>query len=103
MLISSSNQMCLEHAKEIFDKPQKDLFNNVLHASIGDHLTLTLRGFVVRNQISNLTLDSSFDHNSCILGLNEQCKGISSYTLQDLSNGIHGAQFDVCLPFQLRF
>jgi hypothetical protein len=93
----------LEHAREIFYSPQKDFFNNVLHASIKDHLMPTLKGFVVRNQIPNLTPDSSFDHNSCILGLNEKCKGISTSTLQDLSNGILGAQFDVYLPFQLRF
>jgi len=82
---------------------KKKKFNNLLHASIRDHLMPTLRGFMVRNQIPNLTLGSSFDHNSCILSLNEQCKNILAIALQDLSNGILGAQFYFILPCQLRF
>jgi hypothetical protein len=73
--ISSSNQAFLEHAREISYNPQKDLSNNVLHASIGDNLTFALRGFVVGNQILNLTPILFFYHNSCISGLNEQCEG----------------------------
>jgi len=46
-----------------------------LHSLIGSHLTPSLRGFVVGNQIPNLTPNPSFDHNSCILSINEQCKG----------------------------
>jgi hypothetical protein len=65
----------LEHEREISYSPQKDLSNGVLHAPIGDHLALALKGFMVRNQIPNLTPNLSFDHNSCILGLNEQCEG----------------------------
>jgi hypothetical protein len=55
---------------------QKDLSKGVLHAPIIDHLTLALKGFVVGNQIINLTPNPSFDHNSCILYLNEQCNNI---------------------------
>jgi hypothetical protein len=75
MFISSSNQTCLEHVMVIFYSPQKDLFNSVLHSPIKDDLTSILRGFMVMSQIGNLTLDLSFDQNSCILGQNEQCKG----------------------------
>ncbi len=46
--------------------PQKDLSSGVLHAPIRGHLTPALKRFVVRNQIPNLTLSPSFDHNSCI-------------------------------------
>jgi hypothetical protein len=66
MFISSSNQACLEHARAIFYSFQKDIFNGVLQAPIRAHLALTLKGFVVGSQILNLTLNLSFDHNSCI-------------------------------------
>ncbi len=69
--ISSSNQVFLEHMKKPSYSPQNDLFNNVLHAPIENHLTSTLRGFVVGSRIPNLTPASSFDHNSCISCLNE--------------------------------
>ncbi len=62
----------LEHARALYYGLQKDLSNDVLHALIGNHSTLTLRGFVVGNQIPNLTPILSFDHNSCISYLNEQ-------------------------------
>jgi hypothetical protein len=75
MLISSSNQTCFEHARAIFYIPQKDFSNGVLNPPIEDHLTPTLREFVVGNQIPNLTPNPSFDHNSCISNLNEQCEG----------------------------
>jgi hypothetical protein len=82
--ISSSNQTYLEYAREIFYSPQKDLSNDVLHASIKDHLTPILRGFIIGSQIHNLTSKLSFDHNSCISGLNEQCEGILGiYTLRN--------------------
>jgi hypothetical protein len=71
MLIYPSKQVCLEHTRTIFYIPKKDLSNGVLHAPIKYHFTLILRGFVVRSQIGNLTPNLSFDHNSCILGLNE--------------------------------
>ncbi len=45
--------------------------NHILHAPIGDHLIHALKGFVVGNQILNLTFNLSFDHNSCISSLNE--------------------------------
>jgi hypothetical protein len=64
----------LEHTRAIFYSPQKDLSNGVLQAPIRDHLTPSLRGFVVGSQIPNFTLDPSFDHKLCILVLNEQCK-----------------------------
>jgi hypothetical protein len=78
-----SNQIYLEYAREISYNPQKDLYNGALHAPIEDHLTPILRGFVVGSQIHNLTPKLSFDHNSCILGLNEQCEGtLNIYTLR---------------------
>jgi hypothetical protein len=58
---------------------QKDLSNTILHPPIEDHLTFALRGFVVRNQIPNLTFDPSFDHNSCISYLNEKYEGNSRH------------------------
>jgi hypothetical protein len=69
------NQTCLGHVKAISYNPQKDLSNGVSHTLIGTHLTLTLKGFVIKNEILNLTPNLSFDHNSCISILNEQCKG----------------------------
>jgi hypothetical protein len=75
MIIFSSNQTCLDNATIIYYSPQKDLFNNLLHAQIGNLLTLAQRWFVVENQISNLTPSLSFDHNSCISYLNEQWDG----------------------------
>ncbi len=73
-LISSSKQAYLEHVKTIFYSLQKDLFNN-LHALRRDHLTHVLMGFVVESQIPNFTSNLFFNHNSCILGLNEHCEG----------------------------
>jgi hypothetical protein len=64
----------LEYARKISYSFQNDLSKNVLHTPIKDHLTSILKGFV-RNQIHNLTSELSFDHNSSILGLNEQCEG----------------------------
>jgi len=78
MFISSSNQVHYEHIKVVTFSPQKDIFNGVLHIPIGDDLTPTLKGFVVRSQIPNLTLDFSFDCNSYISGVIAQCKGILS-------------------------
>jgi hypothetical protein len=69
--ISSSNQTFLEHARVITYIPQKDIFNDASYAPIGDHLTHVLRGFVAGNQTPYLTFGPSFDHNSCISGLNE--------------------------------
>jgi hypothetical protein len=61
--------------------PKKDLSNSVLHSQIKDYLTPTLRGFVVRSQIPNLTPIPSFDHNSCTSGFNEQCENtLNIYT-----------------------
>ncbi len=69
----------------IFYIPQNDFSNGVLHALIRDHLTPTLKGFVLESQIPNLTPNHSFDHNSCILGLNEQCEGtLGIYTSRPL-------------------
>jgi len=53
----------------------------------------------VGNQIPNLTLAPSFDHNSLKSGLNENARAFEASTLQDLSNGVLGAQFGACLPF----
>jgi hypothetical protein len=74
MYISSSKQACLEHARAISYSSQKDIcIKGVLHAPIINHLALALRGFMVGSQILNLTLNPSFDHNSCIIDINEQC------------------------------
>ncbi len=91
-----------EHASKISHNSQKDFSNGVLHAPIEDDLILVLRGFVVMNQVPNLTPNPFLDHNLCILGLNGQCKGTLTSTFQELSNDILGAPFGVCLPFQLR-
>jgi hypothetical protein len=53
--------------KEISYSLQNHLSNGVLHAPIGDDLTLVLKGLMIESQIG---IDLSFDHNSCILGLN---------------------------------
>jgi hypothetical protein len=71
MIIKLSNQVRLEHEKAIFYNPQKDFFNGVLHVLITYHLIPILIGFVIESQILNLIPDLSFDHNSCILTLNE--------------------------------
>ncbi len=65
----------LDHTKVIFYSPKKNLSNGVWHIPIGDHLTPAFRKFVVMSQIPNLIIDISFDHNSCISYLNEQCEG----------------------------
>jgi len=65
MLISSSNQAFLEHARGLAYIPQKYIFNGVFHSLIKNHLTFALKGFVVGSQIPNLTPSFSFDHNSC--------------------------------------
>jgi hypothetical protein len=65
----------LEDVKIISYNPQIDISNSVWHAPIGVHLALALKEFVIRSQIPNLNLDLSFDHNLCILNLNESCEG----------------------------
>jgi len=70
MLISFSNKIYLKHYREISSNPRKGLSNGVLHAPIKDHLTLVLKGFVIKSQNFNLILDLSFYHNLCNLGLN---------------------------------
>jgi hypothetical protein len=70
------NQVCFENARAISYSFWKYLSNDIHHASIELHLIPAFKGFVVESQIRNLTLAHSFDHNSCKLGLNEQCKGI---------------------------
>jgi hypothetical protein len=57
MFISFSNQTCLEHVIALSYSPQKDISNGVLHTPIKNHLTPALKGFVVKNQIPNLTPD----------------------------------------------
>jgi hypothetical protein len=65
----------LGHANAISYNLQTDLFNGVSNTPIRTHLTPVLKGFAVKNLISNLTPNLSFDHNSCISILNKQCKG----------------------------
>jgi hypothetical protein len=82
----------LDHTKVIFHSPKKNLSNGVWHIPIGDHLTPTLRKFVIRNQILNLIIDPSFDHNSCISYLNEQCEGtLDIYTLKPFQWDLGGS------------
>jgi hypothetical protein len=53
------------------------------HTPIKAYLALALKGFVVGSEIFNLNFNPSFYYNSCISGVNEQCKGIlSSYILK---------------------
>jgi len=73
--ISFSNQIFFKNSKIISYSPQKDLSKGLKHALIGPHLTPTFKGFVVKNQIPNLTLAPSFDHNSRKSSLNEQWEG----------------------------
>jgi hypothetical protein len=102
MVIYSSKQAYLEHVNAISHSLQKYIFNDVLQVLIKDHLTLTIRGFVIISQISNLALDLSFYHNSWILGLNEQCKGaLGIYTSRPFQWCLE-AQFGAYLPFQPR-
>ncbi len=69
--------LCLFQVKHVlsmqnkFHNLQKDLSNGIWYISIEINITLTLKRFVVRNQILNLTPKFSFDYNSCILGLNK--------------------------------
>jgi hypothetical protein len=73
-VISSLKQTCLEHARAIFYSLERDLFKDVLHTLIKDHLAPTFSGFLVKSQIPNLVPNVCV--NSCILGLNEQCEGV---------------------------
>ncbi len=72
MLISFSNQFVWNKQVHYFITLKK-IFLVVYCAPIRDNLTPVLRGFVVGSQIFNLTFALSFDHNSCISCLNEQC------------------------------
>jgi len=83
LVIYISNQVCLEHVREISYSYQKDISNGVWHTPIKAYLAHTLKGFMVGSEIFNLNLNPSFDYNSCISSLNEQCKGIlGSYILK---------------------
>jgi hypothetical protein len=64
IIIFSSNQTCLEHARAISYNLQKDLSNDALHAPINNLFTLAPREFVVGSQIPNLIPNLSFDPNS---------------------------------------
>jgi hypothetical protein len=75
MLISLSNQVCFEHMRAISYSPYKNISSGVSYTPIKDDLTPILRGFVVGSKILNLIPNLFLGHNSCILGLNEQCKG----------------------------
>ncbi len=88
MFIFSSNQTCLKNEKIRFFCFQKNLSNRVLHAPIKDHLTIFLKRFVVGNQIKNLILAFSFNYNSCISSLNNQCEGILCIYISNLFNNI---------------
>jgi hypothetical protein len=79
--------------------PQNDLSKVVLHAPIKNHWTLALRGFVIGSENFNLIPALSFDHNSCILGLNEHCKNILGIYTSRPFQWYHGAQFGACLFF----
>jgi hypothetical protein len=62
-LISFSNRVFFKNSRAIFYIPQKYFSNGLYHAPIEPHLTLAFKGFVVGNQIPNLTF-TPFDHNS---------------------------------------
>ncbi len=102
LLIYFSNQACLEHAKEISYNSQRDISNGVWHAPIKAYLAPFLKGFVVGSEIFNLTIDLSFDYNSCISSLNDWCKGILGSYIFKYFQWYFGAQIGVCLPFQLK-
>jgi hypothetical protein len=57
---------------------------------------------MVESQIPNLTFGPSFDHNSCNLGLNEQCEAIVGIFTSKPFQWYPRAQFGACLPFQRR-
>jgi hypothetical protein len=57
---------------------------------------------VVGSEIFNLTIDLSFDYNSCISSLNDWCKGILGSYIFKYFQWYFGAQIGVCLPFQLK-
>ncbi len=71
LFIYFSNQVCLEHAREISYSCQRDISNGVWHTPIKVYLAFVLKGFVVGSENFNLTFDPSFEYNSCILGLNK--------------------------------
>jgi len=80
-----SSQVYFENLRAISYSPQKNLSSDVSHAPIEAHLLPTFKGFIVGNQIPNLTLAPSFDHNSCKSSLNEQCKvTLSIYALKKI-------------------
>jgi hypothetical protein len=92
----------LEHVRATSYNPQKDFYKRVSHTPIKDHLTLALRRFVVGSQIPNLTPNLSFDHNSCISCLNEQCEGtLGIYTLIPFQ--WYSKKFGVFFCFKPRF
>jgi len=76
MFIYLLNQTFFEHVMTRTYSFRKYFSIDVLQVLIKHHLTLNLRGFMVKSQILNLTPSPYFDHNSCISSLNEQCKGI---------------------------
>jgi hypothetical protein len=102
MFIFSSNQVYYEHIRVVTYSLQKYLFNSVLHVPIEDDLTLTLRGFVVGSQISNLTLDFSFYCNSCISSVIEQCKGILGIYISKHFQWYHGGLIGCVFTFSTR-
>jgi hypothetical protein len=93
----------LEHRRAITYSLQKYLSNGVLFAPIGDHLTLTLKGFVIGSQIPNLTPDPSFDHNSCISSLNDQGEGTLEIFILRPFQWYFGGPIWCFLSFQPKF
>jgi hypothetical protein len=79
----------------------KYLSNGVFHTPIEDNLTPTLREFMVRSKIPNFTPDL-IHHNSCIFGLNEQCKGtLSLYTSRNFQ-WYHGGPIECFFSFSTK-
>jgi hypothetical protein len=76
--ISFSNQFFLENVMAIFYSFQKILSNSVWQTPIKPHLTPNFKGYMVGNQILNLTFIFFLYHNSCKSGLNEPCEGTLS-------------------------
>jgi hypothetical protein len=76
LFIYFSNQVCFENAREISYSPQKDLSNNVYYAPNWISFDPFFSRICGQESNSQFVSAPSFDHNSCKLDLNEQCKGI---------------------------
>jgi hypothetical protein len=65
-----------------------DFFNGVLHSACTHRGQVDSRLLMVGSQTASLTPGPSFAHNLCCKCPNGPCEAFSTFTLQDLSNGI---------------